>query len=173
MLCVRTAKGAWMNLAWMNRAWTDAVVAAIHIIAVSSVTATEPEFIETTAGAILLWMEGVTIVFHAVYAVCLCLDSGQYGTWSWLPKNGRANLYKWLEYGISATLGGFAVAYANGDPGLSTSTQILLAGAGIAQQCSGFQLERSARADASEEQSTNDNNARCGRALRTAMPRDD
>ena len=172
MLCVRTAKGARINRARMNRAWTDAVVAAIHIIAVSIVTATEPEFIETAAGTILLWMEGVTIVFHAVYAVCLCVDSRSYGAWSWLPKNGRANLYKWLEYAISATLGGFAVAYANGNPGLSTSTQILLAGAGIAQQCSGFQLERSTRADALARLPTKDN-TRCGRALRTAMPRDD
>jgi hypothetical protein len=37
------------------------------------------------------------------------------------------------------------VAYATGDALLSESTQVLLAGAGIAQQSSGFHLERTKR----------------------------
>ena len=44
---------------------------------------------------------------------------------------------------ISATLGSFAVAYAKTDtPNLQATTQILLAAAGVAQQSTGFQLER-------------------------------
>lgn len=57
------------------------------------------------------------------------------------PQEKRPNPYKWLEYAISATIGGFAVAWVNGDPGISFQAQLLLAAAGVAQQASGYQLE--------------------------------
>lgn len=118
------------------RVTVDAAVSLVHIIAVV-LLGTNGTFFETDAGRLLLGMEVVTILFHVFYAVSMAIKAE-----SPFVKTGEANPFKWLEYSISATLGGFAMAYVNGDPNLSTPTQILLAGAGIAQQCSGFQLER-------------------------------
>lgn len=118
------------DLKW--RMGTDAFVALVHIVAVSAVWTTHKDFADTKAGEFLLIMESITIVFHVGYVVLLNTNR---------LKADNPNRLKWLEYAASATIGSFALAYANGSPKLPTSTQILLAGAGVAQQCSGFQLE--------------------------------
>jgi len=125
-----------------RRVATDAFVFVAHVVAVSAIYGSDKEFASERAGKLLLAMECVTIVFHFWYVLSL------YGVMGCLPdfmrvgaRVGEANPYKWLEYAVSATIGGFAVAWVNGDPGISVQTQILLAGAGAAQQASGYQLE--------------------------------
>lgn len=124
-----------------RRILTDAFVFVAHVVAVSAIYGSDKEFASERAGKLLLAMECVTIVFHFWYVLSL------YGVMGCLPdfmrgaRVGKANPYKWLEYAVSATIGGFAVAWVNGDPGISVQTQILLAGAGAAQQASGYQLE--------------------------------
>ena len=124
-----------------RRILTDAFVFVAHVVAVSAIYGSDKEFASERAGKLLLAMECVTIVFHLWYVLSLsggkCLpDFMRVGA-----RVGKANPYKWLEYAVSATIGGFAGAWVNGDPGISVQTQILLAGAGAAQQASGYQLE--------------------------------
>ena len=116
-----------------SRIKADAFVVVVHVASVAGVYTQYTEFADTKAGQLLLGMEVITIIFHACYVALLLAGR--------LLDPEGLNRFKWLEYAASATVGGFALAYANGDPKLPTSTQILLAGAGIAQQCSGFQLE--------------------------------
>lgn len=121
-----------------SRILTDLFVVVVHSISVGLIYGLDHEFVKERSGSLLLSMEIVTIVFHMWYVLTIMGVIRIFGIGA---RAKETNPYKWLEYSISATIGGFAVAWVNGDPGISTSTQVLLAGAGVAQQASGYQLE--------------------------------
>lgn len=73
-------------------------------------------------------MQGVAIAFHVYYCAFLYTEGP-----------GRRNPLKWAEYGLSATLGGLAVA-TSGEA--STEAVAVLIAAGVVQQLIGSIIDR-------------------------------
>ena len=119
----------------LSRTAVDVLVVFGHLIAVLSVYLSDSDFLDTTAGALILALEIITILFHCTYVGLYVFDKERINEWQHL---------KWLEYAISATLGTLAVAYiAAGDTVIPSNVIILLIAAGVAQQIQGYQLEKS------------------------------
>lgn len=113
------------------RVVADCAVVFLHLVSLLPIMISTPDFAKTTQGSILCAMEAVTIVAHAIYLYNY-QQYEEYSKWQSL---------KWAEYGISATLGIFAVAFVS-DADVPFNTILLLAAAGVAQQSQGYQLEQ-------------------------------
>ena len=86
----------------------------------------------TMSSSFLIAMEVAAVMFHVYYAVMYHVGSGM---------QGKVNRAKWIEYGISATLGTVGVLTSPGSSGVSNAVIAFVAIAGCAQQFAGWQID--------------------------------
>lgn len=107
--------------------WTfDFIATILHLITVV-VGILTPSFIASFSGSCLVAMEIVALIFHVLYITCY---RGQTG----VPRQ-----IKWIEYGISATLGTIAVLHI--DNTIHADWIVFVAFVGNAQQTLGLLID--------------------------------
>lgn len=115
------------------RVWVDRSVVLAHTLALAITLGIDPAFAtDSTPGLLLVTVEGVAICFHIGYLLL----------YYWNPAFCSArNQWKWVEYGITATMATVAVLYTTDNNSSGPSLVIMLAAAGISQQTQGYALE--------------------------------
>jgi len=86
----------------------------------------------TLSSLCLVAMEATAVCFHLAYAAMYHIGSGMHG---------KVNRTKWIEYGISATLGTVGVLTSAKSDSMSDSVVAFVATAGCAQQFAGWQID--------------------------------
>lgn len=109
-----------------TRWFFDFVATILHSITVV-IGACTPSFIASFSGSCLVAMEVVALIFHVLYITCYRGTPG-------VPRQ-----IKWVEYGISATLGTIAVLHI--DNAIHADWIVFVAFVGNAQQTIGLLID--------------------------------
>lgn len=141
-----TSVGGWLEL----RRVVDPLASAVHTVLLISICASNPgsDRWGSAAGVALILMQVVAIWAHLFYWINLMPQPPTSEIIQFLfarldgdgALQNRRNLYKWLEYAVSATLGTVAVFLSSGDQ--PTNTLLLLVTLSATIQTVGYSLDQ-------------------------------